>query len=63
MRVAAPEAPDSPRYAGLWIRVFANVLDVACLGVGYLYIAIDPRNQGWHDKIVRTLVVRRGSAT
>jgi hypothetical protein len=47
MRDVYADAPDSARYAGLWIRIAANVLD-------------DPRRQGWHDKVVRTLVVRRG---
>jgi uncharacterized RDD family membrane protein YckC len=36
------------------------LIAVACVGIGYVWIAIDPRRQGWHDKIVRTLVVRRG---
>jgi uncharacterized RDD family membrane protein YckC len=125
--------PDAPRYAGLWLRLFANALDVlwmaalnmalllisgrqpvpqsgallfgvivtvfwiwqgatpgkmmcglriidavtggpptawqcvgrylmvlvvtALAGIGYLWIAIDARKQGWHDKVVRTLVV------
>jgi uncharacterized RDD family membrane protein YckC len=29
-----------------------------CIGIGYLWIAFDPRKQGWHDKIVRTIVIR-----
>jgi uncharacterized RDD family membrane protein YckC len=41
-------------------RYFMALIAVACVGVGYAWIAIDPRRQGWHDKIVRTLVVRRG---
>jgi uncharacterized RDD family membrane protein YckC len=44
-------------------RYVMAVVSLACVGLGYFYIAIDPRKQGWHDKIVRTLVVRRGSAT
>jgi uncharacterized RDD family membrane protein YckC len=35
------------------------LVGILCAGIGYLWIVIDPRNQGWHDKIVRTLVVRR----
>jgi uncharacterized RDD family membrane protein YckC len=137
----SPEAagrPGAPRYAGIWIRLFANVLDVlwmaalnmalalihgrqpapqsgalifavivtgfwiwqsatpgkmmcglriidaltggrptawqcvgrylmvlivgALAGIGFLWIAIDARKQGWHDKVVRTLVVHRGPA-
>jgi uncharacterized RDD family membrane protein YckC len=43
-------------------RYFMALVALACAGIGYVYIAIDPRKQGWHDKIVRTLVVRRGPA-
>jgi len=107
MRDVYADTPDSARYAGFWIRVAANVLDVLiiaainqvllfaiggwsmfagvippliiigswialggryvmalvgalCVGLGFLRIAIDPRRQGWHDQVVRTLVVRRG---
>lgn len=42
-------------------RYVMALISVACVGLGYLYVAIDPRKQGWHDKIVRTLVVRRGA--
>ena len=34
------------------------LISIACVGLGYLWIVIDPRRQGWHDKIVRTLVIR-----
>jgi len=40
-------------------RYFAALIAILCVGLGYLWIVIDPRRQGWHDKIVRTLVVRR----
>jgi uncharacterized RDD family membrane protein YckC len=40
-------------------RYVMALVSIACVGLGYFYIAIDPRHQGWHDKIVRTLVVRR----
>jgi uncharacterized RDD family membrane protein YckC len=43
-------------------RYFMALVGILCAGIGFLWIAIDPRNQGWHDKIVRTLVVRRGPA-
>ena len=41
-------------------RYLMALVAVACVGIGYVWIAIDPRKQGWHDKIVRTLVVHRG---
>lgn len=38
-------------------RYFMALVGVLCAGAGFFWIAIDPRNQGWHDKIVRTLVM------
>ena len=40
-------------------RYFMALIGILCVGLGYLWITIDPRKQGWHDKLVRTLVVRR----
>ena len=40
-------------------RYVLALVGILCAGVGYVWIVIDPRNQGWHDKIVRTLVVHR----
>jgi uncharacterized RDD family membrane protein YckC len=40
-------------------RYFMALLALAPVGIGYFWILIDPRKQGWHDKIVNTLVVRR----
>ena len=28
------------------------------LFIGFLWIACDPRKQGWHDKMANTVVVR-----
>jgi uncharacterized RDD family membrane protein YckC len=39
-------------------RYFMGLLVFALAGIGYFWIAIDPRKQGWHDKIVGTVVVR-----
>jgi uncharacterized RDD family membrane protein YckC len=40
------------RYVGYLISGF-----VLCLG--FLWVAFDPRKQGWHDKIAQTFVVRQ----
>jgi uncharacterized RDD family membrane protein YckC len=40
-------------------RYVMATLAILCAGLGYVWIAIDPRKQGWHDKLVRTLVLRR----
>ncbi len=39
------------RATGLW-------LGLACLGIGVLWIIRDPRNQGLHDKLAGSVVVR-----
>jgi uncharacterized RDD family membrane protein YckC len=38
------------RWLGLWLSF------VVCF-IGVIWVAFDPRHQGWHDKIARTLVV------
>ena len=49
---AAPEVGTAfIRWLGLW-------LSFAVFFVGVIWVAVDSRHQGWHDKIARTLVVR-----
>ena len=38
-------------------EVFAKKASAAIFGLGYLWILIDDKNRGWHDKIVETYVV------
>lgn len=40
------------RYLGYFVAAFP-------LGLGLLWVAWDPRKQGWHDKLAHTVVVRR----
>jgi uncharacterized RDD family membrane protein YckC len=40
------------------IRYFGYLLSVMPLGLGYLWVAFDPRKQGFHDKLAGTVVVR-----
>ncbi|MGH8218950.1 MAG: RDD family protein, partial [Steroidobacteraceae bacterium] len=40
------------------VRALACFLSLAILGLGFLWIAIDPERQAWHDKIAGTVVVR-----
>ena len=39
-------------------RYFAYYLSSIPLGLGFLWIAWDPKKQGWHDKLAGTVVVR-----
>jgi uncharacterized RDD family membrane protein YckC len=48
--------PTAWQCIGRYVMALVGIL---CVGLGYLWIVIDPRRQGWHDKLVRTLVVRR----
>src|SRR5690349_5422588 len=40
------------RYLGYYVSTLALML-------GFLWIAFDPRKQGWHDKMARTVVIRQ----
>jgi len=39
------------RYIGYWVSSFVILL-------GFVWIFIDGKNQGWHDKIAKTIVVK-----
>jgi len=39
-------------------RYFAYYISAIPFGLGFLWIARDPRKQGWHDKLAGTVVVR-----
>ncbi|HLP21501.1 MAG TPA: RDD family protein [Chitinophagales bacterium] len=41
------------------LRNLSKILSSAILGIGYIMILFDERNQGLHDKIADTLVVKQ----
>jgi len=43
-------------------RYFAYLISFIPLGLGFFWIAIDRRKQGWHDKLAGTVVVRKKPA-
>ncbi|MCC7247524.1 MAG: RDD family protein [Lysobacter sp.] len=43
-------------------RYVAYFLSMLPLGLGLIWVAIDPRKQGWHDKVAGTVVVRHRRA-
>ncbi|HUP48559.1 MAG TPA: RDD family protein [Thermoanaerobaculia bacterium] len=47
-------APSLGQYV---IRYLGYILSMIPCGLGYIWIAFDPRKQGWHDKLARTVVV------
>jgi uncharacterized RDD family membrane protein YckC len=40
------------------VRALSCLLSMVMLGLGFIWIAIDPERQAWHDKIAGTIVVR-----
>lgn len=40
------------------VRALGCFLSLAVAGLGFIWIALDPGNQSWHDKIAGTIVVR-----
>jgi len=44
------------RYLGYYVSIIPLLL-------GLLWVAFDPRKQGWHDKLAHTVVVRRKGGT
>ena len=41
------------------IRYLGYYVSAIPFGLGLLWVAFDPRKQGWHDKMAGTVVVRR----
>ncbi len=51
---------DSYRKAGfgqLVLRYLCYLVSAIPLGLGFFWIAINPRKQGWHDKLANTVVI------
>jgi uncharacterized RDD family membrane protein YckC len=44
------------RYLGYYVSIFG-------LMIGFVWVAFDPRKQGWHDKLAGTVVIRDRSRT
>jgi uncharacterized RDD family membrane protein YckC len=57
--VVDAESFDRPSTLQLAVRYAGYYLSTIFLFMGFLWIAVDKRKQGWHDKIARTVVIRR----
>jgi uncharacterized RDD family membrane protein YckC len=40
-------------------RYFAYLVSILSFGLGFVWIAFDPRKQAWHDKLAGTVVIRK----
>lgn len=59
-QIVDQETGDKPKPHQFVIRYLAfSLLSLPLMGLGCLWIAFDTRRQGWHDKLARTVVLRR----
>lgn len=49
---------QKPRRWQLLVRYLGYYLSALPLMLGFIWIAFDPKKQGWHDKLARTLVIQ-----
>lgn len=43
-------------------RYLGYIPSVLCLGLGILWVALDKKKQGWHDKLAGTVVIEKEGA-
>ncbi len=57
VRIVDAKTGGRPATARLVVRFLCYFVSAAPLCLGFIWIAIDRRKQGWHDKIAGTVVV------
>jgi uncharacterized RDD family membrane protein YckC len=57
IRIVDAGTGGAPSTARLVVRFLCYFLSAAPLYLGFVWIAIDRRKQGWHDKIAGTVVI------
>jgi uncharacterized RDD family membrane protein YckC len=62
-RIVDAKTGGKPGNGQLVMRYLGYYVAMLPLFVGILWVAFDPRKQGWHDKIAGTVVVRKKSGT
>jgi uncharacterized RDD family membrane protein YckC len=61
-RIVDAQTGGRPSNAQLIGRYFAYYLSMLPFCLGFVWVAFDPRKQGWHDKLAGTVVVRARKA-
>ncbi len=62
-KIADARTGDPPSVGQLIGRYLAYYPSFLVLGLGCFWVGWDPRKQGWHDKLAKTVVVRRNKAS
>lgn len=57
-RIVDAETGGVPGTGQLVVRYFGYYVSIIPLMLGIIWVAFDPRKQGWHDKLAGTVVVR-----
>lgn len=63
MRIVDAKTLRKPTFGQFVTRYIGYIPSTLALGLGFLWVAWDPRKQGWHDKMANTLVVRLRSGS
>jgi uncharacterized RDD family membrane protein YckC len=58
LRIVDAETGEAPSVSQAVGRYFAYLVSMVVLCLGFVWIGVDPRKQGWHDKLAGTVVVR-----
>jgi uncharacterized RDD family membrane protein YckC len=56
-RIVDADTGEPPATRNLVIRYFAYLLSMLPLMLGFVWVAIDPRKQAFHDKLANTVVI------
>ncbi len=60
MRVVSADSGQKIDLVRALLRYVGLIISFVVIFIGVIWVAFDPRKQGWHDKIANTLVVRPG---
>jgi uncharacterized RDD family membrane protein YckC len=55
--ISADGSPVS--WGKAFVRYLGYIVSGLVLALGFIWVAFDPKRQGWHDKIASTYVVRK----
>lgn len=58
MRVVDRNGQDISLLRGLLRETVGKFVSLSFFGLGFIWVAIDGKKQGWHDKIARTYVIK-----
>ena len=62
--VIVDASSHAPATSGQYLlRYLGYYISLIPFGLGFLWVGIDPRKQGWHDKIASTVVIKIDSTT